>query len=113
MPTPIAFLSAERDGVHHRLPEADDDEQRDDEAFPDDHAHRAGGREALAGQRERDDGVDAQAGGERERVVADDAHGDREDAGDERRAGGQRDGGEAGSASPNPAIRMFGLRKMM
>ena len=49
------------------------------------------GDRPCAGERERHDGVDPQPGGERERVVAHEPHGDREDAGDERRAGGQGD----------------------
>ena len=67
MPTPIAllsasgtaFMTASRKPTRTRIVMSD--------ALEHDHAHRAGGREALAGERERDDAVDAEAGGEGER----------------------------------------------
>ena len=50
MPAPIARLSDERHRVHDGFAEADDDEQRDDEALEDDDAHRALRRQAAPGQ---------------------------------------------------------------
>ena len=73
MPTPIDALERERHGVHDRFAKADHDEDRDDDAFEDDDAHRARQGQALAeDEGEGDDAVDAEAGGQRERVVADD-----------------------------------------
>ena len=40
MPTPIARFSAQRDGVHDRLAQADEDQHQDDQALEHDHAHR-------------------------------------------------------------------------
>ena len=62
-------LEGQRHGVHDGFAEADQDEDRDREAFEDDDAHRAGRREAPAGEAERNDGVDAEPGGQGERVV--------------------------------------------
>ena len=56
---------------------------RDEQALEHDQAHDLGPGQ-LGGRVDGDDRVDAQAGGQRERVAADDAHEDRHDAGDQR-----------------------------
>ena len=104
---PDGALEGERDGVHHRFPEADHDEQRDDETLEHDDAHRALRRQAARRQRERDDGVDAKAGGDRQRVVPDHAHGDGHDPGDQGRPG--RDRGDAGWIELEPGAQDRGV----
>ncbi len=101
-------LERERHGVHDRLPGADHHEHGDHEALPDDDAHRARqGQAAAQDQPEGDDPVDPEAGGDRQRVVADETHRDRHDPGHERgRGGGRRDVDPGG-------VRMAGFRKMM
>ena len=72
------------------------------------------GVEALGqDEPEGDDAVDAEAGGERDRDVRDDAHRDRQDAGDERRAGATPGRTRCASATrrPNMFARMLGFTK--
>ncbi len=83
------------DRTEHGLAEAREDQQEDEDTFPRDDAH--GLAVAQAGtedQGEGDDRVQAEAGGERQRVVRDNAHEDRHDACDERGAGGDTLGGD-------------------
>ena len=85
-------LERHRDGAHDRFAQADEDEQRDDEAFEDDDAHRAGRGQALGqDEPEGDRAVDAEAGGQGDRRVGDDAHRD-----------GQRARRRAPSLRPRP-----------
>jgi hypothetical protein len=81
---PDRELDVVRYRVDHRLAEADEHEQGDDQALGDDDAHRVGPAQAIgADQREGDERVDAQARGERERVAPVDAHRQRGDARDQ------------------------------
>ena len=86
----------QRDGhrVHDGLSKADDHQGGDGEPFEDDYPHGARRAQPLADEGERHDGVDPQAGGQGERVVAHHAHGDGHEACDERRAGREGDRGE-------------------
>ena len=47
MPDRDGALEGERDGVQHRLAHADQDQERDQHALPEDHAHRRRPRELL------------------------------------------------------------------
>src|SRR5690606_9579810 len=92
-------LQRHRDSFHDRLPETHQHQHQDDETFEDDHAHRSGRAQPVAQNEPEGDGaVDAQTGGERDRVVGEDAHGDAQQPGDERGAGGYRPRVEAGGA---------------
>ena len=83
------------------LTEAGEDEQEDEDTFPGDDAHGLAVAQAGAeDEREGDDRVEAEACGERQRIVCDNAHEDRHDARDERGAGGDalgRDGAVFGN----------------
>ena len=71
------------------LTEARENEQEDEDTFPGDDTHGLAVAEAGAeDQGEGDDRVQAEACGERQRVVRDNAHEDRHDASDERGTGG-------------------------
>ena len=84
MPTEIATFSCGGHGVEDRLPEAGEHQHQDDQALEHDQAHRVGPGH-LGRDRERDERVQAEPGGQRQRVVGDDAHQDRHHAGDQRR----------------------------
>jgi len=81
-------LEPDRDGIHQRLAKARQHEHRDDRALEEHHRHRLGPREsATRDQVECDDRVEPHPGGEREGIVADEAHRDREHARRETRDG--------------------------
>ena len=88
MPTEIAYLSLARAPPGTPLPEAGEHQEQDDHALDHDKTHRVGPGH-VAGDRVRHEGVEAESGGERERVVRDHAHQDRQHAGDQ--GGGRRD----------------------
>ena len=71
-------------GVEDRLPEAGQDQHQDDQALDHDQPHRVGPRH-LARDRERDERVEAEARRQRQWVVGDDPHQDRQHAGRQRR----------------------------
>ena len=109
MPDRDGDLELGRHGVEHRRPEPGEDQDQDDDALDHDEAHRVGPGH-LARDGERDEGVEPQAGRQRERVVGDDAHEDREHAGGERRT--RRDGRPGwarprrrGTCRPRPATK--------
>ena len=83
------------------LTEAGENQQEDEDTFPGDDAHGLAVAQAGAeDEREGDDRVEAEACGERQRIVRDNAHEDRHDARDERGAGGDalgRDGAVFGN----------------
>ncbi len=75
MPIAMARAQPVRDRVHHPLPQTRGDQDHQHQTGEHDHAHRV--RPAhLGGELQRDDGVDAQAGGDGDRDVADDTHQD-------------------------------------
>ena len=96
-------LDLHRDGAHDRLAQAGDHQDQRDHALDDDARHRHRPRQVAAeDQVERDDGVEAEARGQGERQVGQQAHGEREDRRGQRR--GHRDGVERQSA-PRVMIR--------
>lgn len=109
MPTEIATLSLLGHGVEDRLAEPGEHKNEDDEALEDDEAHGIGPRH-LRRDGECDEGVEPESGGEREREVRDDTHEDREQAGDERGARGDRweVGAVAGATSEEVAVDVLG-----
>ena len=79
---PDGALQVQRNGNHHRLPEARDHEQRDDQALDEDHTHRGLPRQSpTQDELESDDGVQTKAGCQGKRVVRVQTHGDRHDPG--------------------------------
>ena len=75
MPTPMARFSESGTAFMIASRRPTRTSTRDDDAFPDDDAHRAGQAQAGAEREpEGDDAVDAQAGGDRDRVVREQAH---------------------------------------
>ncbi len=82
-------LELPRHGVEHGLAEAGQHQHQDDQALEHDQAHRVGPRH-LRRDRERDERVEPQACGQRQREVGDDAHQDRQQARHQRGHGGDR-----------------------
>ncbi len=75
--------------MEHRLAEARQHQEQDDQPLDDHEAHGVGpGR--LGGDAERHEGVEAQAGGQRERVLGEQTHGDGHDTRHQRGASGDR-----------------------
>src|SRR5918995_898673 len=85
-----------RDCGEDRGPEAGQHQDQDDQAFDHHQSHRVGPRHP-AGDRKRDEGVQTQSGGQRERIVGERPHGDRHDTGDQ--GGGGCDQGQVGRAT--------------
>ena len=86
MPAVIASLSCIGTASKTSLRSPGRRQQHDDEPVDDDEAHRLGPGD-RADHRRREEGVDAEARGERERQPRDDAEQDRHDARGERRGG--------------------------
>ena len=81
--------------AEHCLAEAREDQQEDEDTFPRDNAHGLAVAQARTeDQGEGDHRVQAEAGGERQRVVRNNAHEDRHDACDQRGACGDTLGGD-------------------
>ena len=89
MPTLIAVFSWRRHGVEDRAAEAGQDQDQDDQALEHHQAHRVLPGHSR-GDRERDEGVEAEPGGQRQREVRHDAHEDRHHPRDQGRAGGDQ-----------------------
>jgi hypothetical protein len=88
------LLEGERDGVHHPLAQAGQDQRGDDQALQhhDAHGRRPGHH---GGQLEGDHGVQPEPGRDRERVAAVHAHEQRHDRRHQRGRGGERPEGQA------------------
>ena len=102
-------LERRRHGVQHRLAEAGEHEQQDDQALEDHEAHRVRpGHLRQLGDAEGDEGVEPQARGEGQRIVGHDPH---EQGHDPRHEGGaRRDHREVGLVAPTEeAARRVGL----
>jgi hypothetical protein len=99
-------------------PEAGEHEDKDDDAFEDDQPHRVGPGH-LRGDGEGDEGVEAQAGRQRQREVGDDPHEDRHQARDQSRARRDRRQVRRGTAAEELPLasltkpRMSGLSTTM
>ena len=88
MPDRDRALERERDRVQHRLPHADQDEERDHDALEEDHAHGGLPRELLRrDQLEGDHGVEPHPGRDGQGVVRDEPHRGRREGRDQ--AGGR------------------------
>ena len=81
-------------GMEDGLPEAGQHEDEDEQTLEDDEAHGVGPGH-LAGDGHRDEGVETEAGRQREGVVGGDAHEDRHDA--RHQGGAGRDGRQVGA----------------
>ena len=88
-------LERGRHRAEHGLAESREDQEEDEDALPGDDSHGlAVAQTGAEDERKSDDRVQAQAGGERQRVVGDNTHEDRHDACDEGGAGGDPLGGD-------------------
>ena len=98
-------LELRRYGVEDRRPEARQHQTEDHHTLDHDQPHRVGPAH-LPRDRDRDEGVEPEAGRQRQRVVGDRAHQDRHHAGHQRRTGRDRRqvGAVTGAAAEEVAV---------